>query len=560
MTGGLSLPERRSAVAEECKWSSNRSIAGPSSGSRVRFGRCVATQRVAWLLRARSARVTSLLSLVVILTAAPAHGGQAENLAVSAGVTASERSPRSENASPNIRRISEGSDYPLPSLQPLSQAADTGESRPWLVSLMLYTLYVIIFVVCVYIVRHYFFTLNRLFRRPRQPYVDVDTADWPGVTGLIPAHNEEPVIGDILEALLDADYPKDKLTITPIDDRSTDQTNERIREFEQRYPDVVKPFHRSDGPAGKAAALNDATREVETDIVLVFDADYVPGRGLLKQLVAPFFDPEVGAVMGRVVPHNTDINLLTRLLDLERAGGYQVDQQARMNLHLVPQYGGTVGGVRKRALMSVGGWRDDALAEDTDATYRLLLGGWKTVYQNRSECYEQVPEEWDGRLRQIKRWAMGHNQATARYGAGLLRNRRTSFLEKIDGMLLLGVYTVSPVLLLGWMLGIVLWYLGEVKPGLIVILLVTSYSTIGNFATFYEVAAAARLDGSRGRIRLLPFVFLGFLVSLFAVSRATLSQILPRKRSEELMWHKTEHNHNHNHIHIPNRNQNGLRE
>jgi len=93
-----------------------------------------------------------------------------------------------------------------------------------------------------------------------------------------------------------------------------------------------------------------------------------------------------------------------------------------------------------------------------------------------------------------------------------------------------------------------------------VILLVTSYSTIGNFATFYEVAAAARLDGSRGRIRLLPFVFLGFLVSLFAVSRATLSQILPRKRSEELMWHKTEHNHNHNHIHIPNRNQNGLRE
>ena len=52
--------------------------------------------------------------------------------------------------------------------------------------------------------------------------------------------------------------------------------------------------------------------------MLVFDADYLPGTGLVKQLIAPFFDPEVGAVMGRVVPINVGSNLLTRLLDLER--------------------------------------------------------------------------------------------------------------------------------------------------------------------------------------------------------------------------------------------------
>ena len=50
--------------------------------------------------------------------------------------------------------------------------------------------------------------------------------------------------------------------------------------------------------------------------------------------------------MGRVVPLNAGTNLLTRLLDLERSGGYQVDQQARMNLRLVPQHGGTVAGVQ----------------------------------------------------------------------------------------------------------------------------------------------------------------------------------------------------------------------
>jgi len=444
-----------------------------------------------------------------------------------------------------------------PWLQPEPEAV--GDGRHPLVTAMLIALYAIIFLICVYILRHYFFTLNRLYRPPRQPYVDVDTADWPAVTVLIPAHNEEPVIEDILQALLEADYPRARLALTPIDDRSTDRTREIIQRYTEEFPDTVRPYHRDDGTAGKAAALNDAMDAVATEVVLVFDADYVPGRGLIKQLVAPFFDPEVGAVMGRVVPHNVETNLLTRLLDLERAGGYQVDQQARMNLHLVPQYGGTVGGVRKSALESVGGWREDALAEDTDATYRLLLGGWKTVYQNRSECYEQVPESWDSRLRQIRRWAMGHNQSAARYGARLFRNARTRFMEKLDGWLLLGVYTMSPVLVVGWALGIVLWYLGEVKPGLIVILLVVSYSTLGNFATFFEVAAAAHLDGSRERIRLLPFIFLGFLVSLFAVSRATLAQVVNGRRDEELLWHRTERNHNNNHAYHFNNNhhQNG---
>jgi cellulose synthase/poly-beta-1,6-N-acetylglucosamine synthase-like glycosyltransferase len=428
--------------------------------------------------------------------------------------------------------------FSLPVLPPESSEP---RQRHWAVRLMLYLLYVIIGLVCVYIIRHYCFTLNRMFGRQRQPYLDIDAAQWPKVTILVPSHNEEYVIADILQALLDVDYERAKLTIIPINDRSEDKTGRIVDEFAGRYPDVIKPFHRMKGKPGKAAALKDATDLVKDDIMLVFDADYIPGKGLIKQLVAPFFDPEVGAVMGRVVPENVELNLLTRLLDLERAGGYQVDQQARMNMSLVPQYGGTVGGVRKNALLSVGGWCEDTLAEDTEATYRLLLGGWKTVYQNRSECYELVPDTWPMRLRQIMRWAEGHNQTMFRYTRRLLFNRRTSFAEKLDGLLLLGVYMMAPILLLGWMLGIVLWYLGEPRSSLIIILLVTSYGTLGNFAIFFEVTAAAHLDGSNERIRLLPFIFLGFLVSLFSVSRAMVAQILPRPRDKELYWHKTEH-------------------
>ena len=76
--------------------------------------------------------------------------------------------------------------------------------------------------------------------------------------------------------------------------------------------------------------------------------------------------------------------------------------------------------IRLAALRSVGGWHDDVLAEDTDLTYRLLLGGWKTIYQNRAECYEEVPQSWAVRTRQIKRWAKGHNQAMWRHTMGCL--------------------------------------------------------------------------------------------------------------------------------------------
>jgi cellulose synthase/poly-beta-1,6-N-acetylglucosamine synthase-like glycosyltransferase len=262
----------------------------------------------------------------------------------------------------------------------------------------------------------------------------------------------------------------------------------------------------------------------------------------VKQLVAPFFDPEVGGVMGRVVPLNVGANLLTRLLDLERSGGYQVDQQARMNLRLVPQHGGTVAGVRLSALREIGGWNDNSLTEDTDLTYRILLNGWQTFYQNRSECYEEVPETWPVRIKQIMRWAKGHNQALAAYGAHLLFGKhRATRRERLDGFLLLGVYAMAPLTLIGWLLALAVFYEG-VTPlhGIVALLSFTAYAATGNFAAFFEIAAAARLDYTRQRICLLPFLILGFAVSIFSVSRAFVSQLMAPLTGAQFHWDKTE--------------------
>ncbi len=398
---------------------------------------------------------------------------------------------------------------------------------------------IVILLISIYTLRHYIFTLNRLVGKQRHPYVDVDTTEWPRVAVLVAAHNEEQVIAHSMQALLNVDYPQDRLEIVVVNDRSKDGTAQIVDDFVARFPDRIRPYHRKDGKPGKAAALKEAAMTiVDKDIILVFDADYIPGRGLIKQLVAPFFDPEIGLVMGRVVPVNTGRNLLTRLLDMERSGGYQVDQQARMNMGLVPQFGGTVGGVRKTALDDIGGWYDDTLAEDTDMTYRALLKGWKTVYQNRSECYEEVPETWPARMRQIMRWAKGHNQAFFRYAPQVLSNRNIGWTERLDAMLLLGVYAMSPVLLVGWIATVLLFYLDSPVFGnnSLVFLLLIAYATLGNFAAFFEMGSATYLDGTHKRIHLLPLNCLNFLISMFSISRATFGLMLS---NNTLTWDKT---------------------
>ena len=407
---------------------------------------------------------------------------------------------------------------------------------------MIFVLLGIVMVICIYTVRHYFFTLNRLFGFQRHPYIDTDTADWPNVTVLVAAHNEEKVVSHILRALMGVSYPEGKMLVVPVNDRSTDRTREIIDGFVAAHPGRIRPFHRTEGKGGKAAALKDAMAMVETEVILIFDADYIPGSALIKQLASPFFDPEVGGVMGRVVPLNVGTNLLTRLLDLERAGGYQVDQQARMNLRLVPQHGGTVAGVRLSALREVGGWNDNSLTEDTDLTFRLLLAGWKTVYQNRSECYEEVPETWPVRIRQVMRWAKGHNQALVAYGLHLLFGKHlATWRERADGFMLLCVYLMAPVTVVGWLLALAVFYQG-VSPlhGIIAVLSITAYAAVGNFAAFFEIAAAARLDSTRERIRLLPLLMLGFVVSIVAVSSATVSQMMAPLTGAKFHWDKTE--------------------
>lgn len=429
---------------------------------------------------------------------------------------------------------------------PQALAAQNESSSPvqLLLSCVPWALALLAAVLIAYGLRHYVYTLNRLFAPQKRTFEGLQCAQWPRLTVFIAAHNEEAVIANCIEALLAADYPHDRLKIIPVNDRSKDGTKDICDAWAARFPELLEPFHRTEGRAGKPAALMDAAKRApaDTEVYVIFDADYIPGRGLLKQIVAPFFDPEIGVTMGRVVPCNASSNLLTRLLDMERSAGYQGDQQARQNMRTSPQFGGTVGGIRVKALNVVGGFREDVLAEDTDLTFRLLSNGWKVSYVNAAECYEEVPETWQVRVKQLMRWAKGHNQVMFTFIRSTLTNPHLTFRQRLDGAMLLGCYAVAPITLLGWLLILGTYFSNPSSPWLSFMgstLVLVVYGGFGNSAAFFQMAAAIRLDGHRRRLRLLPLNFIGYIVSAVTITRGTLNLLIDTAFKRELKWDKT---------------------
>ena len=128
-----------------------------------------------------------------------------------------------------------------------------------------------VIILLIYTFRHYLFTMNRLFSEQRLYYQDIIDSDLRKISVLIPMHNEEKVAGQILDLLvsgsdsydyrsvdpykildllISADYPHDKLEIIPINDFSSDHTRTILDEYARQYP-FVKPIHRYEGDPGK---------------------------------------------------------------------------------------------------------------------------------------------------------------------------------------------------------------------------------------------------------------------------------------------------------------------
>ena len=397
-----------------------------------------------------------------------------------------------------------------------------------------------------YLVRHYVFTITVLRGANKNKIsVAIETSAFePTVTLLIPAHNEEKVIGRLLQRITELTYPKDKLQVIVINDASSDQTGAIADDYKNKYPFIeVLNRDKRNGGKGKASAMNDGFSKSTGEIVLCFDADYYPQKDIVEKLAGEFIDPKVGAVQGRVVVLNEPQNMITRLVALERIGGYRVDQEARNNLGLIVQYGGTVGGFRSSLLKDLHGWDETVLAEDTDLTFRIYLAGYKIPYNIDAECYEEAVDNWKAYRQQRYRWAKGHMQCFFKHSWNVLKSKNLNVKEKIDGLLLLNVYFIPILALLSMLIGFYLILSGsQLISTLWLFIPISIYCSIGNFAPFFEVGIGIYLDGRKRAQWLIPLLIFTFFynmpICLKAFFNVMASKIMSRDAN---VWVKTSH-------------------
>jgi len=403
-----------------------------------------------------------------------------------------------------------------------------------------------------YLIRHFTFTLtvlNHAYKRKKIAPTK-NTVFQPTISILIPARNEERVIGRILQRMTELTYPRNKMQVIVIDDGSTDSTGKITEEYAEAYT-CIKVIHRKqwEGGQGKASALNTGMKLAKGEIIFCFDADYYPQRDIIERLAKEFADPKVGAVQGRVTVLNEPLNLVTRLVALERTGGYRVDQQARDRLGLVTQFGGTVGGLRRDLLESLGGWDESILAEDTDLTFRVYLAGYKIRYVNDAECYEEAVESWRDYWKQRHRWAEGHMKCAFKHSFKFLKSSSLGLKEKIDGLLLLNVYFMPILVLFSWIIGVPLFFLRSSQWFRILWASIpfSLYSFVGNFAPFFEVGIGTYLDGRNRAQWLIPLLIFTFLYNILICTKAFVDLLVSKITGKNNNhWERTVHSGNGN--------------
>ncbi len=256
-------------------------------------------------------------------------------------------------------------------------------------------------------------------RRPAPP----EPAEWPLVTVQLPLYNELYVAGRLIDAVCDLDYPRARLEIQVLDD-STDETSEVVAERVERHRRRgfrIHHLHRRDRRGYKAGALAAGMERASGELLAVFDADFVPQPGFLKQTVPHFQDPAIGMVQARWGHINRDYSLLTRIQAILLDGHFVIEHAARNLAGRFFNFNGTAGIWRRQAIVDAGGWQHDTLTEDLDLSYRAQLAGWRFRFLPEVEVPAELPVEINAFKSQQYRWAKGSLQTARKLLGRILR-------------------------------------------------------------------------------------------------------------------------------------------
>jgi len=204
----------------------------------------------------------------------------------------------------------------------------------------------------------------------------------PRVAIIVPAWNEEGVIGTTIEQLISIDYPKDKLRIYVVDDASTDGTPDVVRVKHEMYPDRVFHLRRDKGGQGKAHTLNHGIDiilgEEWMEAILIIDADVLFEKRALRKMARHLIDPDVGSVTAYIKEGSVPGNVITKFIAFEYITAQAASRRAQNVLGVMACLAGGAQLHSRENMIAIGGRIDtSSLAEDTFTTFKTQLNGRK---------------------------------------------------------------------------------------------------------------------------------------------------------------------------------------
>lgn len=287
--------------------------------------------------------------------------------------------------------------------------------------------------------------------RDKQPVEKGKFAELPAVTVQLPLFNEMYVVERLLDAVAAIRYPRDRFQIQVLDD-STDETRDicrrKISELIMRFPRLdIEYVHRTERTGFKAGALENGLRTAKGELLLIFDADFVPNSDILERTVHHFLDPLVAVVQCRWEHINRDFSALTEAQALMLNGHFIMEHAGRNRSGRFFNFNGTAGLWRRAAIVDAGGWHHDTLTEDMDLSYRAQLRGWRFVYLPHIATPAELPVEMSAFKAQQFRWAKGSIQVARKLLPRIFHSNATC-AQKVEAFFHLSNNFAYPLLLL----------------------------------------------------------------------------------------------------------------
>ena len=288
---------------------------------------------------------------------------------------------------------------------------------------------------------------------------------------IIPAHNEEAVISNLIESLKKQDYPQDLLDIYVIADNCTDSTAKVAREAGAIVYERFDPEHKTKGYAMNWFLDQKIKENAPYDAFCVFDADNIADPEFIKNMNKKLCQGEEVVQGYRDIKNPTD-NWITAGYAIFYWMMNRFYHLARYNLGLSPLINGT-GFMVKFDVIKPDGWNTKTLTEDIEFSLKNIIQGRKLGWAVDAKVYDEQPTGFMQSWKQRSRWTVGHIQCIKEYTKPLAEAvKEHKSLMNFDGFLYIIGSIPMFVLTLALLVINFLLYLGE---GMTVAQLIDSY-------------------------------------------------------------------------------------